>query len=114
MSEDWEYSDNSRIAFVTAAWVIALVAAGFPNPEAAIWFVLFPIGLAEVPGLIGLPAELGHEWYVYLAGLVLYYVLTWGALLSAKPLRFYAWYLCLCLLLGANVVGCRHQIAAIR
>ena len=85
------------------AWIIALVAAGFPNPGLIVIIWLFPWGLMDSIGW----QRTGYD-SDYVVGWLPYIVLTIAALLSRRRILYFAFFVILCVLLLLNIVGCHH------
>ncbi len=88
------------------AWVVGLIAAGFPNPAliAVIW--CFPLGLMNVVRWDGYADD------YLIVGWLFYGALTVVALMSRPRVLYFTLYIILCILLLLNIVGC-HQMNAL-
>ena len=88
------------------AWIVGLIAAGFPNPTLLLWVWLFPLGLFEIAGrqFTGLDSD-------YVIGWLFYALLTALALVSRPRFLYFIFYTVLCILLILNIVGCQQMNA---
>ncbi|MEK7781891.1 MAG: hypothetical protein AAB370_10375 [Verrucomicrobiota bacterium] len=95
-----EISFGRRFGFVVIAWVLTAVATypGIMYPPA------FPAGLFVVFGM-GETNPL-RQWWIII-GWIVYFTLTFAALLSRRENRYFIIFALLCVLLLLNSAGCR-------
>ena len=90
------------------AWVIGLVAAGFPNPALIMYLWFFPLGLLEVTGW-----RFGGQDSEYVVGWFCYTLITVFALMARPRLLYFTLFGVLCILLLLNAAGCQHMMARV-
>lgn len=88
------------------AWLVGLVAAGFPHPVLILVVWLFPWGLMDMIGW----QRTGHDGD-YFVGWLPYIVLTVAAIRSRPRVLYFLFFGILCVLLLLNIVGC-HRLNA--
>jgi hypothetical protein len=117
-TEGW--TPKFRGQLVLAAWILAALAAAFPEPVLLLAFPLFPLGLLsgipEVNSLFpqspsGAPTASASYpsafVYVALGGWAIYFVLSVLATATKRRTLFFILYMVLVTLLILNVRGCQ-------
>src|ERR1043166_490662 len=102
-------SFRRRVALLLAAWCMAVSAAAapFPHPSRK-YILLFPYGLiTAVISALGAKAQSAPHVAV---GWLVYIVLTFASLFSARRIVYFALYAMLCVLLLLNVIGCHMML----
>ena len=118
MQSQSHMSRESKRRLILYAWGIAAVAAVIPNFSSVLFFWLFPLGLLDlVERLTGWSLRQNRTWeglqvglrvvLLLMVGWFSYAALTTATLLADTRKVFITLYLILCLLLLANIAGCR-------
>ena len=114
MEEPEKISQESRRAFLVAAWLIAGIATVVANllvaPLAILFVWMFPYGLFR---LIFRPDQMNHgqlDFVAIFGGWFLFGIISVFTYLQSRKVRFLAAYALLCVLLALNVVGCNKMM----